>query len=169
MNEDYTEDIKRLLRFFLKFSILSGVIYFVSTTFNFYALQELTAEWIYDFARVTGANVEIQGIRLTIREADFLITEDCTAWKGIFFFGALLLSSGKSVTKVLKGLAVGIPSIYSLNLLRIITIILSALRFSQGNYEIIHGFLWRSTMILAVIALWVMWMNRTNFLTKETN
>ena len=169
MIEENKSEIKEILIFFLKLSILSGILYIISQNVNFYYFQRFTAERVYDFLGLIDISAEIEGVRLVVEEINFLITEDCTAWKGIFFFFALLISSKKKLKEVGKGLLVGIPALYSLNLLRILLLISSNIWFGSAAYGILHDLLWNLTMILAVIALWRMWTKRTNFLTEENN
>ncbi|MFP4116207.1 MAG: exosortase/archaeosortase family protein [Candidatus Aenigmatarchaeota archaeon] len=163
------EQLKEILLFSTKLLILSLLLYFVSGNVNFYSFQEFTAEKTLHFFQLVGTPIEREGIRLTAGGIDFPITPDCTAWKGMVFFLALLVSTSFDPRKVGKGLLVGIPVLYSLNLLRIAVLVFFTLWLGPGVYGVIHGALWQSTMILAVIALWLMWKKRAKFITQETN
>ncbi len=163
------EDYMEILSFTLKLLALSVVLYFISWNVNLYSFQEFTAERVYDSLIHSGVPAVIENTRITVGEFDFLITEDCTAWKGMFLFFALLVSTGKKLKDTGKGLFIGLPVVYSLNLIRILFIVISTTRFGPGAYDFFHGILWNLTMVAAVIVLWTMWRGRTNFLTREDN
>lgn len=163
------EKLKEVFLFGLKLSIFSILLYVISSEVNIYPLQEFTAQRIHELMTLFDFQLEINGVRLISNNFDFIVTGDCTAWKGMFFFFALLASTGKEAKELGKGLLVGLPVIYSINLLRITLLITSALRFSPILYEFLHDTLWHLTMILTVLILWAMWTRRTNFLTNQTN
>ncbi len=169
MIEEKHEKMKDIIVFAIKLSVLSLVLYAISRSFNFYPFQEFTAQRIYDFLVLVESSASREGTRIVINEFNFIITEDCTAWRGMFFFFALVASSGKSVLDVSKGILVGIPVLYSLNLLRIVALMFTLPIAGPAYYDVLHGALWQTTMILFVFFLWIMWTKRTNFLTRENN
>ena len=166
MLEDKSEELKEVLVFLTKLTLLSFLMYIISSSFDFYAFQEFTADVIYEVISTIGMAVEKEGIRLGVGGFDFLITEDSTAWKGMFFFFSLLIASGSTLKKTVLGIVVGIPVIYALNLFRILTLILFTTQVGPSAYEIIHSFLWHSTMIIAVLVLWIMWIRKAEYDTN---
>jgi len=92
------------------------------------------------------------------------ISWDCTGWKSMYALLALTLTTPFSnLRKKLKFLAIGIPTIFFLNYLRIITTILISLNFGIQYFEVVHTLLWREGLILAVIAIWYLWLKKVKY------
>lgn len=159
--------MKKILIFATKLLVMFAIMSIVSWGVDFYPFQEITARFSTDSVNLLGLPAEMDGIMITVGEKNFLVSEDCTSWKGLFFLMSLIVATGSTAKKKLEGLAIGLPVLYSLNLLRIVTLIFFTVRYGPAAYEFIHGFLWHSTMVIAVLALWLQWMRRTKFITDE--
>ncbi len=162
------ESLRKVFIFATKLLILSFLMYIISLNVNFLPMQEASAEFTDNALNALNIPTEREKIRIGVQGKDFLITEDCTAWKGMFFFLSLVIASGSTLKKTVKGLAVGIPVIYALNLLRILLLILFTVQLGPHIYDLLHTFLWQTGMVVSVFILWVMWLRRGNFLTKDT-
>jgi exosortase/archaeosortase family protein len=92
------------------------------------------------------------------------ISWDCTGWKTMYALLALTIATPLSNLRVkFKFLAVGIPTLFFLNYLRIITTILISLIYGVQYFKVVHTLLWREGLILAVIAIWYLWLKKVKY------
>ena len=59
----------------------------------------------------------------------------------------------------LLGIAIGMPALFLLNLIRMVTLFYIG-TFLPGFFETTHILVWQSLMILAVIAIWFIWAEK---------
>lgn len=87
------------------------------------------------------------------------ISFDSTGWKTMYALFALVVATPKRKPKG-KGIFLlwGIPLLFVLNFLRIITTILVAVYFGFQYFDVVHLLLWREGLIAAVLALWYLWL-----------
>jgi exosortase/archaeosortase family protein len=94
-------------------------------------------------------------------ERPVCISWDSTGWKSMYALAALVIAAPVAGWKgKLKFLAVGIPLIFVINYLRIVTTILIALSFGWKYFEVVHTVLWREGLIIAVVLIWYLWLRR---------
>ncbi len=93
----------------------------------------------------------------------FYIGPDCTGWKSMLCFFALVFATlGVTLKKRLLGLAIGIPLIYAGNLIRIVIVVLAERSYGPEAAVVIHDWLWQVGLITLVIALWFAWLKWEN-------
>jgi exosortase/archaeosortase family protein len=69
--------------------------------------------------------------------------------------------------KKIKFLAFGLPFLFFLNFIRILTTILIAINYGFQYFEVVHTLLWREGLILAVVLIWYMWLRRIKYKVKK--
>ncbi|MDI6798915.1 MAG: exosortase/archaeosortase family protein [Candidatus Aenigmarchaeota archaeon] len=95
----------------------------------------------------------------------FEMTMDCTGWKTMYALAALTIATPKSKIKgKIKFLAIGLPFLFFLNFIRILTTLMFSFHFGYQHLEVMHTFLWREGLIFAVIFLWYLWLRRENII-----
>lgn len=98
-----------------------------------------------------GTLINIEGKRLSI-------VSECTSLSYVFIFASAVTAYTASFKKKLGGILIGVPVIVVLNLLRIVI-----LGWVGGNhpvyYKLFHEYLWEGGFSLAVLLLWVIWVN----------
>lgn len=134
----------------------------ILANFSYEPLQDFLAFSTWKVLQFQGLNAHLDGytiklfIGLQLQRID--ISWDSTGWKSMYALTALVLATPyRRMTEKLKFLLLGIPIIFLLNLLRIITTIQFALTYGFQYFEVLHMFLWREGLILAVIAVWFLW------------
>ena len=53
--------------------------------------------------------------------------------------------------------------LFLLNFVRIVSTILFSLKFGFQYLDIVHTFLWREGLILAVVCVWYLWLKKTKY------
>jgi len=144
---------------FLAKMVAAGLVFrallFVGFDSLFY--QKLLAEWT---AGVLGAlNVEffVRGTKIIGENGAYIVNQDCTGWKSMAVFSALVFASSDKFRKHLRFVLSGFIVIAVFNFARIVTTVYLS---HQGivSFEIIHTLVWRWGLTLLVLILWVYWL-----------
>ena len=85
------------------------------------------------------------------------IIEECTGVYEMMILGAAILAYPYSWGRKLQGLAMGIPIIYALNLVRI-AVLLAVGRYQPKYFDFVHIYFWQVTMVLMVTAVFLLWL-----------
>lgn len=159
--------------FLVKFNILAIPMYLILFLNMSYPplqtlLTELTCKNLnlmgYHASLVTSPESEVQLIYFSNQFPKVQISWDSTGWKSMYALLALTLATPLSnLKRKARFLAIGIPSIFLLNYLRIITTILISLNFGIQYFEVIHTLLWREGLIIAVVAIWYLWLKKVKY------
>lgn len=164
---DKNQKIFEVLVFLIKLSLLSIFLYIILWWVDLRFLQEFTARQVVSLFKILNFPTSYAGTQVTVGRFDFSIIKDCTGWKGMIFFTALIASASSSFKEKVKALSINLPIIYSVNLLRLSTLIFITSNMGLRAYNISHDLLWQLTMIVLVLSLWLLWMRRTKFNSKS--
>jgi len=111
-----------------------------------------------------GYAVSQDGTALTISGGQpftFFITEDCTGWKSMLLFSALVFAvSGIAMKKRATALIIALPLIWAGNIARILIIVGIQQAYGTGAAMFFHGVLWQAGLITLVMGLWLAWLLR---------
>jgi exosortase/archaeosortase family protein len=109
--------------------------------------------------RLVGMDVSQRGTLLELEHISLNIDRDCTGWKAMLFFLALIIATpGRSKRRMVVGILVGLLIIYFLNILRIVTIAAVGEVYGVETFSLVHTWFWQPSIILAVIGIWVLWL-----------
>ncbi len=150
-----------LLTFLVKFLILAIPLHFllwinIDTT----GMQIVTASQTAAILSALGLSIKHEGIRIFTDTFTFVFIRDCTAWKAMLAFFALVVATPfvKGKNKM-KALGIGLPLVYLANLVRTASTIYVGV-FYPGNLEFVHTILWREMMLLFIFGMWIFWFKR---------
>ena len=152
----------RILRFFIKFNLFAIPLYII--LYEGWTLVEMqmvirnATVWILT-AIGLNPNVHDLLISIPIKNGSWgaVINWDCTGWKSILAFFALVMATDYPAKRKLAGLVL-LPIIFAVNLLRIAFMFFYVHTFDLANYQVVHAVIWSWGLILTVIALWLIWM-----------
>ena len=160
MNTKDIASLKSAVWFIVKLNILA--IPFFLITYYGYSIPEFQNIWaaalgqsISSFGYETATSDHTVGVKVenTIHQIGF--SWDSTGWKSLYALTALVFASGVGTLRnKLRFLAFGLPLIIFVNLLRVVTTILFALKFGFQYFDFVHTFLWSVLMVLFVIGVW---------------
>lgn len=153
---------KETLIFLVKLLLLSIPLYliiFFRIELGF--LQNFIVGHLVPFLNFVGIEARREGFNVVLQKFTVVINKDCTGWKGLLFFGALVLSTKLDWKKRLFGFFIGLPAVFSINILRIFLMILIG-DISKEMFSFFHDVLWQGSMILVVLLVWYMWWRLGN-------
>jgi exosortase/archaeosortase family protein len=162
------ERLWKTLQFIVRFTLFSIPLYLILwLNVGMMPLQSLVAghaAWAID---ALGYGVSREGLFLSVGQASpfiFLISEDCTGWKSMLAFIALVISTlCVTFKKRALGIAIGIPLIYLGNLARILLVVVIEAAYGYEAALFFHDWLWQAGLIALVLVLWLAWL-RSDYL-----
>jgi exosortase/archaeosortase family protein len=150
-----------LLLLLVAFNILSIPMYLVMYfNLSFKPLQYFLALATTKFLNALGYPVFQDGFTVVANNFNLIeISWDSTGWKSMYTLLALgIVTPVNSWKKRMKFICISIPAIFLLNFIRITTTILVGLNFGFQYFEVVHTFLWREGLILAIVCIWAAWL-----------
>jgi len=163
--------LKTIALFLLIFNLLSIPLYLLMHfNFSYPPLQKFLTSVSRPFIELFGYDptvidynaCNVSDISGSNFKQPVCISWDSTGWKSMYALVALAIATpAVAWRKRLKFLAIGIPIIFLINYLRIVTTILIALKFGWQYFEVVHTLIWREGLILAVVAIWYLWLRKT--------
>ena len=128
---------------------------------------EVSSAWLDAFyatlARIAGFALTLLGVPASsdgaIVGADAftaIIVTECSALDVIILFGAAVLAYPASIGARLRGLLLGVATLFALNIARIVSLILIGIYYPD-SLEDAHLFVWQPAMAIAAIGLWILW------------
>ncbi len=153
----------RTLNFLIRLNIFAIPLYIILfLNLQVVELQEIVANITMYFLRAAGFNPSISDllISIPIRNGFWgaVITWDCTAWKSMLAFFALVMATDHKSRSKWKGLVIFIPLIFIVNLVRIFFMFFYVRTFDLQYYDVVHGIVWSWGLIITILAFWVVWM-----------
>ncbi len=154
-------------KFFLKLTILSIPLYiFLNLDLQFLWLRKLNASIVGEILVLLGIEAETYLNWVTTESLTLDVSRDSTAWKSMLAVMALVLATEKPFDYRLKGVVIGVLSVFIVNLLRISSMVFLVEVFQIG-YEFIHTFLWRWGLTFYILIFWVTWLKYGEKVSKN--
>jgi exosortase/archaeosortase family protein len=152
-----------VLIFLIKFNLLSIPLYLIIFfNFSFPQIQNFLASLISFFLKALGYNTANKDYTISILYSNRLnqieISWDCTGWKSLYALFALTLATPVNLIKKIRFLILALPSLFLINLARILTTIIFSLSYGFNYFEVIHTFFWRWGLIFLVPLIWFTWI-----------
>ena len=169
--EKKSNKVWELFKFILKFNIFLIPIYLISFyRLNLIALERLVARCVTGLLIITHVpsyNYDTF-IKVLIPEGSFgaFISWDCTGWKSIIVFLALLYATPSSKEKKIFGLAF-VPVIFFVNIIRIWFMFRFVHQYGVKYFQFIHQTLWSYGMIFTILLLWIIWFKNSKNYDKK--
>lgn len=158
--------LKTVAWFLFRFNLLAIPLYLaIFTGFSFQPLQTFLAQITAAALQSQGHHADQNNQILVVAKGDNVytieISWDSTGWKSLYALFALVFAfPGSIIDRKLRFLAVGLPVIFILNLLRILTTIYVMLTFGFRYFDVVHTLLWREGLIIAVVLIWYVWLRK---------
>jgi exosortase/archaeosortase family protein len=157
---------KRLLEtlmFLIRFLLLSIPLYLILILdISLLPLQHTVSGSTLWLLKGMGFTAHSEGLIMYVGDTDpfiFYTGPDCTGWKSMLCFLALVLATmGVTMKKRLFGILAGIPLIYIGNLARIVGVVVIEDAYGLETAMVIHDWLWQAGLIALVLVLWFAWL-----------
>ncbi|MBL8746809.1 MAG: archaeosortase/exosortase family protein [Phycisphaerae bacterium] len=108
------------------------------------------------FIRLLGDPVDVNGTMLVSPRGRVEVQYGCDALEPIVYFIAAVLAFPATWRGRLFGIAVGVPALFALNIVRIASLYFIATRRADW-FDVAHRDLWQPIFIAATLALWMAW------------
>jgi exosortase/archaeosortase family protein len=120
-------------------------------------LREYTTRTVAFFLnQLKIANV-VNGYAITLRNDNWIVTQECTAINVLILFVSFVLSYTASIRAKLLALIAGVPFIVACNLTRLVTLGLLT-EYFPSKAHFFHDFIWQAVFVFLVIAMWLAWI-----------
>ncbi|MFH1420750.1 MAG: archaeosortase/exosortase family protein [Candidatus Aenigmatarchaeota archaeon] len=143
--------------FLVRFTLLAIPFYIVGWLgISIGWLQDIVAKLTVLFLNAADIPAALSGTLITLPGFAGYIAWDCTGWKSMVAFIALVVATDTTWRKRLYGLLF-LPAIFAINLLRVfVTFYVAYTDFSM--YSFVHSILWSWGLIAAILIIWVLWL-----------
>ena len=161
--EKARENIEALkyVALFLAFCLTFYLVYYFFTVTGSVVLvhlRNLTALILGAIFSVGGANVIVHGAMVSVNGFGLEIIDECTAvFSSIVFCSAVLAYPTTFRNKGL-GIAVGVPALYAINILRLSILALVGI-YHPNMFEFVHVYLWQASFIIFVVVIFLLWLH----------
>ena len=109
--------------------------------------------------RFLGRDTAVNGTTIASSSFTMRVGIECTAVVPAVILLCALVAYPARLTKKLVAVAIGVPALFVLNLVRLVTLYnigVSAPRF----FDVAHYMVWQSIMVIAVVAIWLCWVGK---------
>lgn len=128
---------------------------------------EFTAKTTTFALNLLGIHAVLSGISTIMLESLTLeIISECTGVLSIIAYAACVLAYPTTWKKRAIGLLLGIPSLFVINIARLIFLAFIGINYSAEIFDYMHGYIWHITLIIFVVLVWIFWIDK--FVGKET-
>ncbi len=153
----------RILDFLIRLNIYAVPLYVILLLdLSLPGLQRIVADITFFLLDAAGLNPTINDllISIPIKNGSWgaFINWDCTAWKSMLAFFALVMAT--EYKNKLKGLAIFIPLIFAVNIFRIFFMFFYVRTFDIAYYPVVHAIIWSWGMIFVILAFWIIWVKK---------
>lgn len=145
---------------FLALCLLFYLLYYallVSGSVFMVRLREFTASLLGSIFSTAGADVEVNGALVSINGFGLEIIDECTAVFASIVYCACILAYPTTLRKKGVGVAVGIPALYAINILRLVILAQVGL-MRPALFEFVHVYLWQTSFIIFVVVIFLLWL-----------
>jgi archaeosortase B (VPXXXP-CTERM-specific) len=123
------------------------------------SLAELTAYFEYLLFAIFTNNITHSHKVVAFKGFAVHIIEECTGVYEVMIFAAAVLAFPTQWSKKLVGLGLGIPILYSFNVIRIAVLMLVGKYFPE-YFDFMHLYFWQATLILMITSVWLLWITQ---------
>jgi exosortase H (IPTLxxWG-CTERM-specific) len=123
-------------------------------------LQDFTAGATAFFVNLFGSEVQVDGSIISSPSGTPLeIIPECLGIISMAIYASAVLAYPCRFKQKMLGISIGIVALFILNLVRTVSLFYIGSHFPDF-LETAHVLIWQSVMILAAIALWLLWMEK---------
>lgn len=153
------ESLLRALKFFVLLNAFAIPLYtIIILNLEFQPLKAATTDISFVLVKAIGVPATISGNLITIPVENGswagYIDWDCTGWKSMLLFFALVFATDMTLKRKIKCM-IFMPVIYMVNILRITFMFWYVSAHGIENYPLIHATIWSWGMLLAVLGFWI--------------
>ncbi len=157
---DLYQKNKSTVNFVLLFSlfiiIAHLIVFLIQITDFIVVLNNMTARLVFLSLRTFTSEVIMNNEVLIWGNFSLKIITECTGLFLFIVYAGAVVSFPTTWRKKALGL-LGLPALFLLNLVRLLVLMLIG-RYYRSAFDFVHHYLWQTTFIIAVIAVWMVWV-----------
>lgn len=146
---------------FISFCFAFYLIYYLDLTVRgsmvMVQLRNVTALILGSIFSLAGAEVVVNGAMVSINGFGLEIIDECTAVFSSIVYCSCVLAYPTTLRNKGLGIAFGVPSLYAINVFRIIVLALVGIAY-PGMFEFVHVYLWQASFIIFVVVIFLVWL-----------
>lgn len=151
-----------IIRAWLAFAAMIGVFTTILLFLNLYTgfdawLNRVTAQMLAAALWLLGAGGQTAGTIVSSKIFSAEIITECTAIFPIMIFLAAVIAYPSGWRKKLWGIALGVPAILFVNLIRLVSLFYIGYWF-PSVFETAHLLVWQSLIIFFAVLFWLVWV-----------
>lgn len=144
--------------FALMIGLFTTLLLFLNLSTNFDEwLNHATASMLAGALWLLGAGGQTAGTVVTSKIFSAEIITECTAIFPLMIFLAAVIAYPSGFKKKLWGIALGVPAILFVNLIRLVSLFYIGYWF-PSVFETAHLLVWQSLIIFFAVLFWLMWV-----------
>ena len=168
INKNQIAKLKFVAKFLVILNLLSIPLYLaIYANFSFQPLQNFIATISNSILQSSGYDSNQQDNLIVISGKNLLlrvdVSWDSTGWKSLYALTALAIATPVVANKKIRFLAVALPAIFVINILRIVTTVAVSVSYGYEYFELLHTLLWREGLITAVVVIWAIWAYKQKY------
>ena len=152
------KDVLKFIALFIAFCTFFYLFYYYFMD-HFRFLENITASLLGFLLRIFGMDAIVNGNIVVLDGFALRIIDECTAMFGSIVYVSCILAYPADAKKKITGIALGIPCLYVINMVRLVVISFVAL-LRPDIFELVHNYLWQTIFIAFVIIIWLVWVDR---------
>jgi len=153
-----TKEALKYVALFLAFCLAFYLVYYhLTLRGSLSILKNLTACILGAILSLSGADVVVNGAALSVNGFPLEIIDECTAVFSSIVYCACVLAYPTTLKNKGMGIALGVPSLYALNIFRLIVLALVGSSY-PGMFEFVHVYLWQASFIIFVVVIFLLWI-----------
>lgn len=152
---------KQIIRFAILYTI-----FFVFLSLLYIKLQEnlnflniFTAEILFSLLKMLGMDISVAGSSLFMSSFSMIIIDECTGIYELIVYLACVLAYFTTPKKKFIGIAIGIPIILGINMVRLVFLAFIGVWFPD-LFDYVHYYIWQVTLILLVALTVLIWFEK---------
>jgi archaeosortase B (VPXXXP-CTERM-specific) len=154
------KEVLKYIAFFIAFCFVFYLIYYfltVSGSMVMLRLRNVTALILGTFFSLSGVEVVVNGAMVSINGFGLEIIDECTAVFSSIVYCSCVLAYPTTLKNKGLGIAFGVPSLYAINILRLIVLALVGISY-PGMFAFVHVYLWQASFIIFVVVIFLLWL-----------
>ncbi len=154
-----------VLRFFIIFTLLIGLFYFLHVTTQFFyhdfnllpAYLRFITQLVGMMLQWLGQEVTVIGTTIVSSAFSVNIILGCSAIEAMMLFVCAILAFPSPLVLKLPGIVIGTVLLFLLNLVRIVSLFLIGV-YAPRWFEVMHLDVWQAIFILLAMLFFVLWL-----------
>lgn len=151
-----------ILKFAGTYLFFIGLFVFMYIIFqeHFSFLSSLTASVLSSILGLLGVSHTLdETILHLVGGISLKVIDECTGIYELFVYAGCVMAYPTSSRKKLAGVAFGIPAIFGINMVRLLSLAFVGLWF-PSIFSYVHYYLWQVTLILLVVFVMLVWIEK---------